>query len=205
METSHFGVFPLSYRGTFRPELYKEEISMASNYTSNYGLCQWQASDKVLRTEFNADNAKIDAAIKAVDSRVTSVAGGKASASALESLKSTVASQDAALELRNCCFITGSYRGAGNFGINHPNTLTFPHKPVLVIVGSVNSPASDMIAIRGQGTVWFTSRNEPVREIVTWGDRDISWYNEGYNAAGAPWKQMNASETYFYFALMEVG
>jgi len=59
---------------------------MASNYTSNYGLCQWQASDKVLRTEFNADNAKIDAAIAAVDSRVD----GKASTSALNSLKTTV-------------------------------------------------------------------------------------------------------------------
>ena len=51
---------------------------MASNYTSNYGLCQWEPSDKVLRSEFNGDNAKLDAAIKAVDSRVD----GKASNSA---------------------------------------------------------------------------------------------------------------------------
>ena len=29
---------------------------MASNYTSNYNLNQWSASDRVLRTEFNADN-----------------------------------------------------------------------------------------------------------------------------------------------------
>lgn len=38
---------------------------MASNYTSNYGLCQWELEDKVLRSEFNADNAKIDAALRA--------------------------------------------------------------------------------------------------------------------------------------------
>ena len=36
---------------------------MASNYTENYGLCQWEATDAVLRTDFNEDNAKIDEAL----------------------------------------------------------------------------------------------------------------------------------------------
>ena len=36
---------------------------MASNYTTNYNLCQWQPTDQVQRTDFNADNAKIDAAL----------------------------------------------------------------------------------------------------------------------------------------------
>ncbi|WP_294515663.1 hypothetical protein [uncultured Intestinimonas sp.] len=36
---------------------------MASGYTANYGLCQWQRSDQFLREEFNQDNAKIDAAL----------------------------------------------------------------------------------------------------------------------------------------------
>ena len=39
---------------------------MASNYTSNYGLCQWEAGDQFVRSEFNQDNAKIDAALKSV-------------------------------------------------------------------------------------------------------------------------------------------
>ena len=38
---------------------------MASNYTENYGLCQWEAMDSFVRTEFNQDNAKIDAALTA--------------------------------------------------------------------------------------------------------------------------------------------
>ena len=38
---------------------------MSTNHTTNYDLNQWEASDKVLRTEFNSDNAKIDAALKA--------------------------------------------------------------------------------------------------------------------------------------------
>ena len=37
---------------------------MASNYTENYGLCQWEATDQVLRKEFNEDNAKIDGALQ---------------------------------------------------------------------------------------------------------------------------------------------
>lgn len=36
---------------------------MASNYTSNYGLCQWEATDKVVHTEFNEDNAKLEATL----------------------------------------------------------------------------------------------------------------------------------------------
>ena len=38
---------------------------MATNHTTNYQLNQWEATDQVLRTEFNADNAKLDAALKA--------------------------------------------------------------------------------------------------------------------------------------------
>ena len=36
---------------------------MASNHTQHYGLCQWEATDAVLRTDFNQDNAKIEAAL----------------------------------------------------------------------------------------------------------------------------------------------
>lgn len=42
---------------------------MASNYTENLNLCQWAAEDPVLRTEFNADNAKLDAALGALADR----------------------------------------------------------------------------------------------------------------------------------------
>ena len=40
---------------------------MASGYTANYGLCQWQPEDKFLREEFNQNNEKIDAALKAAE------------------------------------------------------------------------------------------------------------------------------------------
>jgi len=107
---------------------------MASNYTSNYNLCQWAASDKVLRTEFNADNTKIDAAIKAVDSRVD----GKVSTSALNSLKSTVSSlsatvssQGSTLALKgNCQVVVTNYTGDGQSTRTH----TFPRRPVMFFI-----------------------------------------------------------------------
>ena len=47
---------------------------MASGYTENYGLCQWQGEDKFLREEFNQDNAKIDAALKAAEDKAAAAA-----------------------------------------------------------------------------------------------------------------------------------
>ena len=35
---------------------------MSTNQTTNYELNQWLSIDQVVRTDFNADNAKIDAA-----------------------------------------------------------------------------------------------------------------------------------------------
>jgi len=127
---------------------------MASNYTSNYGLCQWAASDKVLRTEFNADNAKIDAAIAAVDSRVDGKAStsslsslkstvdglssSKADLSALNSLKNTVSGLSATVSTQgdtlarkgNCQVELSTYTGNGN----NTRTHTFTRKPLLVII-----------------------------------------------------------------------
>lgn len=36
---------------------------MSTNHTPNYNLCQWEATDQVLRSDFNQDNDKIDAAL----------------------------------------------------------------------------------------------------------------------------------------------
>lgn len=47
---------------------------MASNYTEHFHLCQWAADDPVLREDFNTDNAKIEAAIHATNSKINEVA-----------------------------------------------------------------------------------------------------------------------------------
>ena len=44
------------------------------NYTGNYQLNQWEKTDRVLMDDFNADNAKLDAALKANADAVTALA-----------------------------------------------------------------------------------------------------------------------------------
>ena len=53
---------------------------MASNYTENYGLCQWEATDQVLRTEFNEGNAKVDEALKELADAAINEASTRAAA-----------------------------------------------------------------------------------------------------------------------------
>lgn len=43
---------------------------MSTNQTTNYELNQWLSTDQVVRTDFNADNAKIDAALAALAEQV---------------------------------------------------------------------------------------------------------------------------------------
>ena len=43
---------------------------MATNQTTNYQLNQWEPTDAVQRVEFNADNAKLDAALNALSDQV---------------------------------------------------------------------------------------------------------------------------------------
>ena len=51
---------------------------MAANQTTNYQLNQWEATDQVLRTDFNADNAKVDAALAGkVDHHDTVISSGR--------------------------------------------------------------------------------------------------------------------------------
>ena len=86
---------------------------MATNQTANYQLNQWEPTDQVLRTDFNADNAKLDAAlaekaeVETVSALQTAVAA-KAEQTALAALAARVT----ALEARPY-IVTGTYTGDG--------------------------------------------------------------------------------------------
>ena len=62
---------------------------MASNHTTNYQLCQWEATDKVLRTDFNEDNQKIDAALAAIPRLILGTYTGDGTANQFISLERT--------------------------------------------------------------------------------------------------------------------
>ena len=62
---------------------------MSTNHTTNYNLCQWEATDQVLRTDFNEDNAKIDAALATIPQIAIGTYIGNGSASQKISLSFT--------------------------------------------------------------------------------------------------------------------
>jgi len=187
---------------------------MASNYTSNYSLCQWEASDKVLRTEFNADNAKIDAAIKAVDSRVDGKASNlalsslqstvnglknsKADKTALDSVKTTVSQHTSTLDKKgNCQIYTTSYAGSGTYGSGSPTTLTFPKRPLLVFIATPNAMRG--IFLQGQVNSFSDGASGGSPLTLTWSGNSVSWYH--HSSAGG---QLNESSyTYHVTALLK--
>ena len=76
---------------------------MASNHTQHYGLCQWEATDAVLRTDFNEDNQKIDTALKNQAGSISSLSSqmaNKASTGTVNSLSTTVSQKADRSELK---------------------------------------------------------------------------------------------------------
>ena len=68
---------------------------MAANQTENYGLNQWLATDQVVRTDFNADNAKIEAALSELRSSIVS---GDVIVLVVDSLRKDIAELEARVE-----------------------------------------------------------------------------------------------------------
>ena len=134
---------------------------MSTNHTTNYNLNQWEATDKVLRAEFNADNAKIDAALKAnadgistLEEQVTSGLAGKG----------------------NCKIYTTSYTGTDTYGASAPCSMTFPGMPLMVFVGCCGDAGLVLCAIRGQ-TRSFAQGSGSAINTLTWGTNSLSWSN----------------------------
>ena len=90
---------------------------MASNHTEHFSLNQWLPDDQVKRTDFNENNAKIDAALNDLSGGLAE----KADQAALDALAAEVAKKatTAALETVSKklaampCLVTGTYTGDG--------------------------------------------------------------------------------------------
>ena len=106
---------------------------MAANHTTNYKLNQWLSADQVLRTDFNADNAKIDAALagKAETETVSALqaaVAGKAEQANLSALEAQVNSMGIAKA-------EGTYTGDGGT----QQAITTGFRPALVILFNLGS------------------------------------------------------------------
>ena len=97
--------------------------------TTNYQLNQWAKSDRVMMDDFNADNAKIDAALKANADAIAAAAAAQT----------------------NCTVVCGTYTGTGGYTADNKNTLTFAGKPMLVIVYAVGGSNKMLGLVFGAG------------------------------------------------------
>lgn len=173
---------------------------MSTNHTPNYGLCQWEAEDKVLRTDFNADNAKIDGAIKAVDRRVD----GKADSAALDSLGQTVSSLSGTVAsqgnrlgaislLGNCQVYATTYTGDGKTS----KSLSFPGYPMFVFIQLMDR-TGHITFIRDARCAAGDYGNNLARP--TWSARGLSWVMDENRTA-----TMNDNgSTYAVLALLDM-
>ena len=93
-------------------------------YTQNYHLPQWEKADRILMEDFNAQSAKLEAALTAQGEALA----GKADAA---QVSGTLAAHAAALNLK-CEAVVGTYQGTG--GSQHI-TLGFQPAAVLLFPG----------------------------------------------------------------------
>ena len=142
--------------------------------TTNYQLNQWAEEDAVRRTDFNADNAKIDAALAALGVAIAAVPK----------------------------VAVGSYMGSGLCGTDSPRTLTFAFPPKLVIIveNSWGSLKAGTVLISGQtlsaGIGGGTSSGACLSLTVSWSGNSVTWYGPSAE------KQLDMEDLeYFYCAI----
>lgn len=171
---------------------------MASNHTEHYGLNQWERTDKVIMEDFNEDNAKIDAAIKAeADARAAELAAQAGALEAEVQARTALASSltSSVAKAGNCQICTSSYTGTGTYGADVSKKFTFPYKPMLVFVTSEGGTNIHML--QGQTTTSYPTSSPPAYIIrVTWSGNSVSWYGNHVHS------QMNdEGATYYVVAL----
>ena len=128
---------------------------MASNYTTNYQLNQWEAGDQVLRTEFNQDNQKIDTAL-------AGLAGQN------EELEAALAA--AVAGAGNCQMELFTYTGTRACGAGNPTRVQFSHLPEVFFIGGGESL---MLGRGGVSRVTLIAQNLFSETFIT--EEEHSW------------------------------
>ena len=176
---------------------------MPSSQTPNYGLSRWALDDKVLMSDFNADNTKIDAALKAeADTRANAIqTEASARSVGLQEAANARAAMAATLATRgNCRIVYGAYTGSGLAGESGPNTLTFDGKPIAVLVLPTAGGGAPlrMILLRGSPLAYSCASDPGSGLAVSWGGNSVSWYSPSGNTI----YQFSKPFTYAYAALL---
>ena len=170
---------------------------MAANHTPNYSLSQWEVSDQVKRIDFNADNAKIDAALAALEAKkadtsalsaLQTVVNGKASTSSVSTLSSQLSAAKATIPK----FVSTSYTGTGTCKQSNPTSVSLGSisQPYLLIVRPVKGDGDGLVLLYGMTSTTCNlsgSYGTGYNVTVTWSSSQVSWYADNASV------QMNES------------
>ena len=151
--------------------------------TPNFQLPNWQKTDRIRMEDFNDMTARLDAAL--TEERTVR--------------RQTDDTLTAAVAARGTCQIyAATYVGTGQFGPERPNRLTFPHKPVLVMIHF--EPGYVFSLFQGNPKAMLLGYNSTYHNTVTWSGNSVTW------SAGSAFGQMNEKDTtYYVVALMQMG
>ena len=147
------------------------------NKTPNYQLNQWDKSDRIQMEDFNADNAKIEAALASQSQAISGM------------LK--VAS--------------GTYVGTGVYNTGNETTLTFDITPLAIIITadiSGNTSGGGTVFLAGQSRSSGLGNNyngAGLGIVATWGTNSLSWYS--YETAD---RQLNKANTTYHYLVLGV-
>ena len=156
-------------------------------HTQNYQLSRWEKDDRIMMEDFNADNEKIDAALKA-----------KADAEDLTALGESV---NAALGSggQNCRAVTGSYTGTGTYGEANKLTIQTPFKPLMLFVTNPDTSADQHMVVWLRGMAAGDNGYNGRTVVLEWGERAVSWYSTTTGVNGPAYLHLNGSGvTYQY-------
>ena len=179
-------------------------------HTQNYQLSRWEKDDRIMMEDFNADNAKLDAALKANADAVSALQTGKADAAALSeetsartAADSSFAGQLAALAANlgvhghNCRIATGSYVGTGGYGESNPVSLSFDFVPMLIYISSDTAYYQPGNSFLVRPLTKAHGQNGNVMTL-TWAERGVTWYTTETTSVS---QNNKSGQTYYYFAL----
>ena len=194
--------------------------------TKNYNLNQWEPADPIRRTDFNADNAAIDAALagnaKALSDYKTAndaAVARKADKTALAALEQSVDDDLAAQSQQlggeiaalaaalgsggsNCRVTHGSYVGNGKSGKSDMTGVETGFKPVLLVLYGGVKCEIRMRRDDGMCKDYDFDSNESTSKFnISWEDTGVHWYSTINTSFAAAAAQANTDGTTYYYAV----
>lgn len=105
------------------------------------------------------------------------------------------------LQAGNCKIEYGSYTGTGNYGITHPNSLTFSGQPLLVLVADTTRGSFLLMMRSATSGLYVTADSEGIgMPHLNWEtDCAVSWYSGGPSSVN---QANGGGRKYVYIALI---